>query len=110
MDISRLQNILNALKFSKKIEPSSKVSKQERKEGVTPSSSSAEDSVTISDEAFLKINIEKVSNEIEKENNTVREEKINEIKERLSNKNLEGSSEEIAKRILQGPDIYEQLR
>ena len=103
MDIFGLGNILNALKFSKKVEPSQKMDKSGDVNAFA-SLPSSEDSVSISDEAFVKSSIERVSREIKLYQDEVREDKISEIREKLSKGEYQVPLRSVADRIAEGPD------
>ena len=88
MDIFRLENIINALRLDKKVEPPKKGGDVK---GATPSSSSdssGEDSIMISEEAFLKSTIEEVSSEAKAQTSEVREDKVAQIRDEIACKRL----------------------
>ncbi|MCM8756845.1 MAG: flagellar biosynthesis anti-sigma factor FlgM [Candidatus Omnitrophica bacterium] len=109
MDIFRLEYILNALRFDKRVELPQKQSKSEEIER-SVSSSSEGDSVVISEEAFLKSTIEEVAGQIIEESSEEREDRISQIKEKIANQEYRVSSENLASKIINGPQIYEQLK
>lgn len=109
MDISRLYNILNQLGLSKKIEKPGQVLRLKDKglESVTPGSDGeASDSVSISLEGLIK----KIAMEIKEELNTGHQEKINQLKEKIASGEYKVSTEELIRAILEGRDIYEELK
>ncbi|MBD3246386.1 MAG: hypothetical protein GF333_05180 [Candidatus Omnitrophica bacterium] len=110
MDIFRLENLLNALKLGKKVEPTSRGQKGRETEKVRGTQSQESDSVTISDEAVLKSKVEELSAEVRQEGNAQKTEKIRELKERIAHNRYSVSSSDVADRITRGPDVYEQLK
>jgi flagellar biosynthesis anti-sigma factor FlgM len=112
MDIFSLGSILNALKFNKKVESPQKASKlEENKEANEVSvSSDSQDTVTISQEAFLKSSVENVASDVQRDQETIREEKVAQIKEKIQNDEYEVSSQKIADKLIRGIDIYEILK
>jgi flagellar biosynthesis anti-sigma factor FlgM len=110
MDISKL-NPLNFLGLSRKTE------KTEKPEKVAQSSADeysvqntqgvGNDSVTISLESLIK----KTQVEAKEEMDKVREEKVNQIKEKIASGQYNVSAEELAAAILQGKSgVYEELK
>ena len=110
MDIFRLGNILNALKFNKRVEPAQKASQREEVPSSSGAEYSGEDSVTISDEAFYQSSIESVAGEIESRSEEIREDRVSEIKEKISRGEYNVPPQDVTNRIVEGPDIYEQLK
>ena len=108
MDIFRLENLLNALRF-KKVEPSQKAGKGERPRSSPESTDRQGDSVTISDEALIKSSIEGVSQEIQAQSNRVDAQKVSRAQEKIASGD-EPPPRDVADRIVQGPDIYEELK
>lgn len=111
MDIFNLGHILNALGFNKKIEPSAKVQKNSQAGGAASSSSTpAEDSVSISQEAVVKSSLESISRELKLQTEQVREDRVAEIKEKIDQGQYQVAPQNVSEKITQGPDIYEDLK
>lgn len=110
MDISRL-NPLNFLGLSKKTEKAEKPEKSSQsaadKYSIQNTQRAGDDSVTISLESLVK----KTQVEAKEEMNRVREEKIAQIKEKISSGQYKVSAEDLAAAILKGKlDVYEELK
>jgi flagellar biosynthesis anti-sigma factor FlgM len=110
MDISRL-NPLNFLGLSKKSEKTEKTEKVSQssfdKYSVQNTQGTGNDSVTISLDSLIK----KTQVEAKEEMDKVREEKVNQIREKISSGQYNVTAEDIAAAILRGKlDIYEELK
>jgi flagellar biosynthesis anti-sigma factor FlgM len=110
MDISRL-NPLNFLGLSKKTEKTEKPEKVSRssaeKYSIQNTQGNRDDSVTISLESLIK----KTQVEAKEEMNKVREEKVNQIREKISSGQYHVSAEDLAAAILKGKlEVYEELK
>lgn len=110
MDINRL-NPLNFLGLSKKTEKTEKSEKASHSSldnhSVEGTQGSGDDSVSISLESLIK----KTQMEAKEEMDKVREDKVNQIKEKISSGQYNVSADDLAAAILKGKlDIYEELK
>ncbi len=111
MDIFSLGNILNALRFNKKVESTGKSPKAEENKPVEAQGAvDSEDTVTISDEAVLKSVVEQVSQDVRQAQDVVREDKVAQIKEKVQNKEYQVPSKDVADKVVRGVDIYDILK
>ncbi len=109
MDISRLNplNFLGLSKKTEKTEKSDKVSRSSDAYSAQNAQGGRDDSVTISLEALIK----KTQVEAKEEMDKVREEKVNQIKEKISSGQYDVSAEDLAAAILKGRfGVYEELK
>jgi len=111
MDIFNLGNIFNALRLSKKVEPAQAVKRENQVEQTTSSAADhAEDSVSISQEALVNSSIIRAAQESKQETTEIREDKVSEIKEKIEKGEYSVPADSVAEHLLQGPDIYQDLK
>lgn len=111
MDIFNLGNIINSLRFNKKVEPAQQNQQSSMARAAESSQANpSEDSVSISEEARFKASIEGVSREIQNDASQVREDRVAEIREKIEKNEYQVSSQDIAKKIMGGTDIYDELK
>jgi anti-sigma28 factor (negative regulator of flagellin synthesis) len=116
MDILGLGNIINALR-SRRVGNTQKSGETPQNKGVTGSKSTKDspDTVSISDESVIRSAVEKTANEIKQESETVRTDKVAEIKEKLHNGEYDEYDElmqQTLDSVITGSnlDIYDILR
>jgi flagellar biosynthesis anti-sigma factor FlgM len=115
MDISSLQSLLRALGLTPKQaeKPVKPVSQTGEADVVQPSEKPAaqEDSISISSaSASLEGMVKITAMEVKEQVNNVREDKVEEMKAKISSGTYQVDSQELARSILQGRDIYQELR
>lgn len=110
MDSFGLGNILNALGLTKKLDTVQKSDKKGSASNNSQISGDSQDSVSISDESFIKAASQTVSQEIKAQNQAVDEAKIAQIKEKISKNEYDIPAEKIADQMIKGAtDIFNNL-